>query len=112
MQAKTSRSQELEFAVRSITLMDKADNHWPEDQGGVLVTEVTSGGWAGIAGLHTDDLILSLNGRQAKDVASFERVLSALARARPKVVSVFVRRDALTHFVFIEPDWSRPAVSD
>ncbi len=110
-QAKTSRSKELEFTVRNITLMDKADNHWPENQQGVLVTEVTSGGWASIGGLHTDDLILSLNGRKVTDVASFERALPTLAHARPKVVSVFVRRDALTHFVFIEPDWSRLAAS-
>ena len=112
VQAKTSRSKELEFTTRSITLMDKANNHWPENQQGVLVTEVTAGGWASIAGLHTDDLILSLNGRKVEDVPSFERALAALARARPKVVSVFVRRDALTHFVFIEPDWSRLAASE
>ncbi len=111
-QAKTSRSKDLEFTVRNITLMDKADNHWPESQQGVLVTEVTSGGWASIGGLHTDDLILSLNGQKVTDVAAFERVLPALARAHPKVVSVFVRRDALTHFVFIEPDWSRLAASE
>lgn len=112
VQAKTSRSKELEFTTRSITLMDKADNHWPERQQGVLVTEVTTGGWASIGGLHTDDLILSLNGHKVEDIPSFERVLSTLARARPKVVTVFVRRDALTHFVFIEPDWSRLAASE
>lgn len=112
VQAKTSRSKGLEFTTRSITLMDKANNHWSESQQGVLVTEVTSGGWASIAGLHTDDLILSLNGRKMEDVASFERALAALAHARPKVVSVFVRRDAFTHFVFIEPDWSRLAASE
>jgi serine protease Do len=111
-QAKTARSKELEFTVRNITLMDKANSHWPESQQGVLVTEVTAGGWASIAGLHTGDLILSLNGQKVEDVASYERVLSALVRARPKVVSVFVRRDALTHFVFIEPDWSRLADSE
>ncbi len=105
-QAKTSRSKDLEFSVRNITLMDKADNHWAQDQQGVLVTEVTSGGWASIAGLHVDDLILSLNGRTVTDVASFEQVLPALVRTQPKVITVFVRRDALTHFVFLEPDWS------
>ena len=112
VQAKTSRAKDLEFTVRGITLMDKADNHWPENQQGVLVTEVTSGGWASIGGLHTDDLILSLNGRKITDTASFERVLAALGRAKPKVVSLFVRRDALTHFVFLEPDWSRLAASE
>ena len=112
VQAKTSRSKEMEFTTRSITLMDKATNHWPESQQGVLVTEVTAGGWASIAGLHTDDLILSLNGTKVGDVPAFDRALATLARTRPKVVTAFVRRDALTHFVFIEPDWSRLAASE
>ena len=111
-QSKSSRSKEFEFTVRNITLMDKVDNHWPDTQQGVLVTEVTSGGWAAIAGLHPDDLILSLKGRPITDVASFDRILPALVQSHPKVISVFVRRDALTHFVFLEPDWSRLAASE
>ena len=111
-QAKVARSKEFEFAVRNITLMDRAGNHWSETQQGALVTEVTSGGWAGIAGLHGDDLVLSLNGHKVSDVASFESVLKDVVRARPKVITVFVRRDALTHFVFIEPDWTRLAASE
>jgi len=111
-QAKTARSKELEFGVRGITLMDKVTNHWDDAQQGVVVTEVTSGGWAGIAGLHTDDLILSLNGQKVADTDAFTRVLSALVKSHPKTISVFVRRDTLTHFVFLAPDWSHPAATE
>ena len=111
-QAKTVRSKEFEFSVRGIALMDKVTNHWDANQQGVIVTEVTSGGWAAIAGLHTDDLVLSLNGRKITDAASFERVLPALVKQHPKVISVFVRRDALTQFVFLEPDWSHLAATE
>ena len=92
--------------------MDKVTNHWQDNQQGVVVTEVTSGGWAGIAGLHTDDLILSLNGQKVADTDAFERVLGAIVKAHPKTISVFVRRDTLTHFVFLAPDWSHPAASE
>ena len=111
-QAKTARSKELEFTVRGVTLMDKVENHWSDSQTGVIVSEVTSGGWAGIAGLHTDDLILSMNGQKISDAAGFEQVLHALVRAHPKLIAVFVRRDTLTHFVFVEPDWSHLAASE
>ena len=111
-QAKTVRSKEFEFSVRGITLMDKVKNHWDDAQQGVIVTDVTSGGWASIAGLHTDDLILSLNGQKVSNAASFEQVLRSLVRTHPKTISVFVRRDVLTHFVFFEPDWSHPAASE
>ncbi len=111
-QAKTARSKEFEFSVRGITLMDKVTNHWDDSQQGVIVTDVTSGGWASIAGLHADDLILSINGQKVSDAASFEAVVRSVARAHPKTISVFVRRDVLTHFVFFEPDWTHPAASE
>ena len=111
-QAKTARSKDFEFSVRGITLMDKVTNHWGDSQQGVVVTDVTSGGWASIAGLHTDDLILSMNGQKVSDAASFEAVLRSVVRAHPKTISVFVRRDVLTHFVFFEPDWTHPAASE
>jgi serine protease Do len=111
-QAKTARSKEFEFSVRGIALMDKVTNHWEDAQQGVVVTEVTSGGWASIAGLHTDDLILSINGHKVSNTASFETIVRSVVRAHPKTISVFVRRDVLTHFVFFEPDWSHLAASE
>ncbi len=104
-ETRRSRQEEFEFAVRELTLLDRSDRHWPRDQGGVLVTDVTSGGWAHMAGLRIDDLILSLNGVNVSDVGSFERRLEEISTARAKLVEVFVRRGSGTHFVFIEPEW-------
>jgi len=104
-ETRRSRQEEFEFAVRELTLLDRSDRHWPRDQGGVLVTDVTSGGWAHMAGLRIDDLILSLNGGKVSDVGSFERRLEELTSARAKLVEVFVRRGSGTHFVFVEPEW-------
>jgi serine protease Do len=111
-QAKTARSKEFEFGVRGLTLMDRIHNHWDAAQQGVLVTDVTTGGWASIAGLHPDDLLLSLSGHKVTDVASFEKTLPALVHTHPKVITVFVRRDVQTQFVFLEPDWSHLAASE
>ena len=61
--------------------------------------------------MHPDDLIVSINDRPVPNVDAFIRVMHDLIAQRPKVVRIFVKRDYLTHFVFIEPDWSRLSVS-
>ncbi|HLH81061.1 MAG TPA: PDZ domain-containing protein [Chthonomonas sp.] len=96
----------FEFTVRDLTLFDRIERHLPLDQKGVIVTDTTEGGWANIAGLNVDDIILSVNGQPIGDVSSFKRVMSEVVSRKPKVVTLFVHRGALTYFVFIQPDWA------
>ena len=110
-QAKRARQKEFEFAVRDIVRRDKIDQHWPADQQGVIVTEVTQGGWAGVAGMQPDDLLLAINGHSVNTVAQFEQVMKDTLAQKPKVVQIFLRRQKLTRFVFIEPDWQKLAES-
>ncbi len=105
--ARRVRQKEFEFTVRDITPLDRMENRWSRDQAGVLVVEVTMGGWAQLAGLRSDDLILSINGVSITDTHAFERVMAQVVQQRPKVVRLFLRRDGRTHFVFIEPDWAK-----
>ena len=56
----TAADEILEYKVRAITFSDRVENRWPRDQAGVVVIEVTSGGWANLAGLRPGDLILRL----------------------------------------------------
>ena len=92
--------------MRDLTLFDRIERHLPLDQKGVIVTDTTEGGWANIAGLNVDDIILSVNGQPIEDVSSFKRVMSEVVSRKPKVVTLFVHRGALTYFVFIQPDWA------
>lgn len=103
----SSTSDELEFSVRSTTRSDAIKNRWPITQTGVIVTDVTMGGWAHIGGLLVGDLVLSVDGQSTTDDASFKKVLDAAVKRKASEVTLFVRRDATTSFVFIEPDWSR-----
>jgi serine protease Do len=105
-EARSARQQELEFAVRELTFEDRIERHLDREQAGVVVTEVTSGGWAQMAGLAPADLILELGGRPVADVADFERRMAVLLAQQPPVIPVFVRRGWRTHFVFLEPEWS------
>jgi serine protease Do len=105
--AKRTAQKEFEFGARDVTPMDRMTNNWPRNQQGLLVTDVTTGGWASMSGLRVDDLILSVNGLPVSNVAEFDRAMARVMKSHPKVVRVFVRRGATTHFVFIEPDWSK-----
>jgi serine protease Do len=104
-EARTRREEGLGFAVREITLFDRVEFHWARDQQGVLVTEVVPGGWAQMAGLASNDLVLAIGGREIRTLDDLERTLAAVAADRPTVVPLFVRRGSRTHFVFLEPDW-------
>jgi C-terminal processing protease CtpA/Prc len=68
----------------------------------VVVTEVTRGGWASLAGLSTGDLILRVQDQPVTDVASFDAIVKKLKEAKPSVVSIFVRRGYRTNFVFVQ----------
>lgn len=100
------KQEEFEFAVRDLTLLDRSDRHWEREQAGVLVTDVTSGGWAHMAGLRIDDLVLSIGGVGIANVADFERRMSEISKARTSLVQIFLRRGSGTHYVFIEPEWA------
>jgi len=104
-EAKKSKSEAFEFSVREINILDRSRFSWPKDQKGVMVTAIESGGWGQIAGLHIDDLILSVNGMKVTDVKTFDAAMAQIDRQHPETVEIFLRRDYRTHFVFIEPQW-------
>jgi len=105
-EAPTTRVDALGFVVREPTLFDRVENHWDRDQQGALVVEVVPGSWAQMAGLQPNDLILSLAGRDVRDLQGFRSRIDELLLAQPKVLEIFVRRGVRTHFVFLEPDWN------
>lgn len=106
-QAKKSKSDDFEFAVRDIVPLDRMERRWRQDQTGVIVVDSVAGGWANMAGLHVDDLILGIQDQPVADVASFAKAMTGAAKRKPKVIEIYVKRGYRTHFVFIEPDWAR-----
>jgi S1-C subfamily serine protease len=95
----------LEFAVRELTLEDRVRYRWGSEVKGVLVAEAERGGWAQMAGLRLDDLLLAVNDQTVGTVAEFQHVMKKVAADRPAVVRLFVRRGGATHFVIVEPTW-------
>ncbi len=105
-EVRSTKQETLGFSARELTLYDRAEHHLDRAQQGALVTEIVSGGWAQMAGLQPEDLILLVSGRSVAGVATLETVLAEETAARPEVLAIFVRRGARTHFVFLEPKWN------
>ena len=103
-EAKTANYATLEFKVRSIVFTDRVDNRWPESQKGVIVTEVTRGGWASLANLDSGDLILRIQEQPVDDVPAFEALVKKLDESKPEMISIFVRRGYKTNYVFVAQD--------
>ncbi|MCX7992182.1 MAG: PDZ domain-containing protein, partial [Fimbriimonadales bacterium] len=99
------RQNELDFAVRDITALDRMRNRWRENQQGVLVVDVPNGGWAQLGGLRNGDLILAVNEQPIQNTQDFQQVMQQVVKQQPPIVMLFVLRDRETSFVFIEPDW-------
>ncbi len=105
--AKTAKQEFLEFTVREIAFMDRIKNKWDDSVKGLVVGDVTSGGWANLAGLRGKDLLLSVQDQPVHDVKAFETALKKVCREKPRYVKLFVRRAYKTVFLFAEPDWTK-----
>jgi serine protease Do len=106
-QAKIAKQSELEFAVREIVPMDRMESRRFRGVRGVLVSDVTQGGWAAMAGLNVEDIVLSVGGAPTPDTETFETVMASVLKQRPKTIPVSLQREFRTHFVFVEPDWAK-----
>lgn len=104
-EAKGAEDSFLEYKVRDITFGDKIDRRWPMDRTGVLVTNVTPGGWAMLAGLQAGDLIQRIGGRKIESVADFRKAVAWIEKEHPASIALFVVRGYRTAFVFAQPEY-------
>ena len=100
------RDHAFEFTVRDITLLDRIKLHLTVNQKGAVVADTTEGGWANIAGLNVNDVILSVNKQPVTSVSSFKTVMKEVMTRKPHTITLYVLRGELTYYVFIQPDWS------
>jgi serine protease Do len=106
-EADNARDKELEYSVRDLVFQDRVRLRWSPERTGVVVTEVTGGGFASMAGLRGGDVLGRINTTEITDLESFKAAVKALHQAKPDVVQLFVHRGFRTHFVVIEPDWEQ-----
>ncbi len=101
------RNEFLEFEARDLSVMDRIERRYPQEQKGVMVTSVKSGSWAQLGGLRAGQLILSVNGQKVESAKDLARIMSKVEEDKPAAIIVFVKHGIRTSFVEIRPDWNR-----
>jgi serine protease Do len=103
---KRFKDRVFELTVRELTEMERATQQIPDDVKGVRVEEVLSAGWASLARVYPNDLLLAIDGTPTPDVDTAEKLLTAAAEKKPRRLVFFIRRGIHTHFAELEPNWS------
>ena len=95
----------FELSFRALTPSDCLDRDLPPDFRGLLVTRVEPAGWGALAGLRSDDILLTVDGGPVESTSQLEQILAACRERRARRVVFFVQRGIRTRFVEIEPRW-------
>lgn len=91
----------LEFAVREPAFDDRVRLQLPADAVGLLVESAKAAGWAALAGLRGDDLILKAGGTPVATVDALRQARDEALRAGQTWWVLQVRRDGQTAFIEI-----------
>ncbi|MHB0913074.1 MAG: trypsin-like peptidase domain-containing protein [Armatimonadota bacterium] len=102
---KSFRDENFDFTVRDICFFDRVAAKWPEDQQGVLLTAVESGGWAALGGLGAQNLILAVDDHIISNVEQFETLMSEISKAKPESLVMRIRDGISDSYIEIKPIW-------
>lgn len=95
----------FEFTARDLTASDRDGRAVTMSVTGVLVENVSRGGWADLAQLRPGDVIVSVDGTAVSDVRALEAATAAAAARKPASVVMHVQRGVRTRFVELQPSW-------
>jgi len=104
-EAERHKDAEFGLTVREITVDVILYRELEPTIQGVVVHSVVSAGWAALAGLRPDDIVLAVGDEKIAGLDDFKRVLDELRESRPAEIIVFAQRGLRTAFFRIEPQW-------
>ncbi len=104
-EAERYKDTEFGLTVREITVDVILYGELDPTIQGVVVHSVVSAGWAGLAGLRPDDIIMAIGDEGIAGLDDFKRVLDTLRESQPVEIVVFAQRGLRTAFFRIEPQW-------
>ncbi|MBI4823329.1 MAG: PDZ domain-containing protein [Nitrospirae bacterium] len=104
---KKYTDKNFEFTVRDITFFDLTPEGMEETQSGIIVENVSEGGWASLANLSSGDFIVSVNGLEVADVSEFQIAMKDIVSRKLASVVFQVRQGIHTMFIELEPIWQK-----
>ncbi len=93
--------RDLEFSARDIAFDDRVRLQLSPDAKGVLVESAVPAGWAALAGLRSDDVIVSAGGEPVENLAQLEAARAGAANGGREWWVLMVQRRGQTLFVEI-----------
>jgi serine protease Do len=104
---KKYRNENFDFEIRDLAFLDRVQLDLPDNQEGVIVEDVSMGGWASLAHLAPGDIILSVDDETVAGVAGFEKIMAGIDRVKPERTIFKVLRGIHTAFLEMETDWKK-----
>lgn len=101
----------FEFKVRDLTFLDKVKEKWPEDKTGALVSKVEPGGWAAIANMDPNDLVVKIESTPITNVGDVETAMNKIRETKAQTAVFQVERGVYTIFLEFEPKWDTAPAS-
>lgn len=99
------KDEHFELTIRDLGFEDRTAKQIGDTVSGVFVERVEPAGWASLARLALDDVIVAIDGTPTPDVAAAKKLLTAAAAGRQKRLVFFVRRGIHSLFLECEPGW-------
>lgn len=100
------RNEAFDLTLEKLTELDRIHQDLPRELRGVRIAQVETGGWAQLAGLRANDIVLAIDGQPVAEVSAARKALEDAAAAKAKRLVLFVRRGVHTSFAEIEPAWT------
>ncbi len=105
LDAEQYRSPEFELTVRELVFADYRFFDLEPEFKGVLVSRVEEGGWAGVGGVQSGDIVQRVDDRIIATPDDMKAVLAAAVQKEKRKLVFFVRRSGRTQFITIQPNW-------
>jgi serine protease Do len=99
------KDETFDLTFEKLTELDRIHRDLPPDLQGVKIAQIETGGWAQLAGLRVNDIVVKVDDQAVPDVAAAKRLLQQAATVKARQVMFFLRRGAQTLFTEIEPTW-------
>jgi serine protease Do len=98
-------NKDLGFTVRDLTFEEMKGGE--DNIKGCIVESVEPGSIASISNLSVGDVIVSVNGKEIKDLDMFKEVIGKIYDESISPITFFVKRGIESKFIEIEPDWNK-----
>jgi len=102
---KEYKDEAFDLSARDIAFFDRMREQWTPEQQGALIQSVGEGGWAGLAQLAVNDLVLTVDDTPVTDVDSLEAIMRKVRKDKRPQITLKVKRGIHTAFIEIEPRW-------